>query len=289
MKCRLDMFNSFLFSAERKPISRNLLLSLIVLSVLTVFLLHLRSGIETTGSAWALAFVSALLFIAGGYVLSGNQSTPGDYTGEDKMPTFFNNGILLAGCGVVLAVLSSYLHDFSAASSISFVSTFFLLGLRNQLVPRYSQAESILTPLLCASIFTGAAGLLGNPAIGVFPAAIVFLLVFVIQVTLNVEKEIRNTYSEIDEESIYHRYRKRFAWTASVFFLFGVVSFWPWLGMIYNDAYFWLLIFGVILPMVFFWGRLRQPRSEGPYTALLRFNRVSPLIAGVLLIAFAIG
>lgn len=278
------MLNSSLFSEERKPLSRNLLLVLIILSVLSVFLLHLRSGVESAASVWLMAMLSALLYISGWYVLDKNRADE-----PDAKPKLFNSGMLLATCGALLGIVSSYLNGFGAVSIIGSLIPLIILMMRKQVARTFSQADLVLTPVLCASVFWGSGGLLGDPLVGVFPAVIVLLMAFVIQIAQITETEIRSTYTEIDEEEIFHRYRKRFAWTASIFFLFGVVSFWPWLGMIYNDAYFWLLIFGVILPMVFFWGRLRQPRAEGPYVALLRFNRVSPLLAGILLIAFAIG
>jgi hypothetical protein len=86
-----------------------------------------------------------------------------------------------------------------------------------------------------------------------------------------------------------HGVNRRLAIVSTMLFLFGVVSLWPWLGKLYDGGYFWILVLGVLAPILFFWGRLRQPRGESPITALARFNRLLPYLAVVLLLALAIG
>ena len=46
---------------------------------------------------------------------------------------------------------------------------------------------------------------------------------------------------------------------------------------------------GVLVPVLYLWGRLRQPRRQNSYLALLRFNRLIPYFGLVLLVAIALG
>jgi hypothetical protein len=295
------MLNSPIFSPERQPVSRVLTLALIIAAVLAAIALHLRSGVETGSTTWILAAISITLVTAGWFVLDIERKselkidTISDVQTDTQVNAtgfhaiFFSKGMLLVFAGTITAFLSRYLNDFSAGSSIAIFTTFFAIGLYDQLGRKSRIAGLILAPILCGSLFTGVAGVLGNPIVGIFPGVISLLFVLVLRVTLDIEREIISLHRHRDDEAIFHLYRRRLAWTAGVFFLFGVVSFWPWLGSIYGQAYFWILIIGVILPLVFFWGRLRQPRDEGAQVALTRFNRISPIVAFALMLAFAIG
>ena len=285
------LLNSPLFSENRTPLSLNLLLGLIMMAVLSILIMHARSDAETSSITWVMAPLTMFLFIAGWYMLYKPTAAHIAETGSTSSETkpLSSGGILLAGGGLLIGLLTTFMNSFGSGSYLILVFGFILLLFHRILAGKNGIADLILTPLMSAFVFLVSAGVLGNPSIAVFPAVIVLLLVFVLRVAMNAESEIRRHFQEIDEDTIFLTFRRRFAWTAGVFFLFGVVSFWPWLGMLYSDAYFWLLSLGVIIPLVFFWGRLRQPRSEGSLQALIRFNRVSPIIVCILMIAFAIG
>jgi hypothetical protein len=294
------MLNSRIFSSERQPVSRALILSLIIAAVLAAFALFLKSGKETESTTWILAVFSIILGVTGWMLLdkerkTGEKGSPDSDLQTTSQPasagprtSFLGKGMLLVITGTLIALFSSHLNNLSTGSPIAILATFFAIGLYDRLGRKSRLAGLILAPILCGSLFTCVTGVLGKPVIGFFPGVITLLFVLVMRVTLDIEHEIVSLHGHRDDEAIFHLYRRRLAWTAGVFFLFGVVCFWPWLGSIYSQAYFWVLTIGVILPLVFFWGRLRQPRDEGAQVALIRFNRISPLIAFVLMLAFAV-
>jgi hypothetical protein len=145
-----------------------------------------------------------------------------------------------------------------------------------------------VAPMLFGFLFLATGALLGNLAIGGFPAALAALLTFIVHATH--ELELRTEVPEADSDPHVHLlHRRTLAWISIVFFLFGVISFWPWLGKMYGDAYFWVMAIGVLTPLLYLWGRLRQPRRQNSYVALLRFNRLIPYVALVLLVAIALG
>lgn len=104
----------------------------------------------------------------------------------------------------------------------------------------------------------------------------------------NLENRLRWDSAEEDPGS-QHYYARTLSWVSIILFFFGVVTLWPWLGKLYSDVYFWILIFGVLVPQLYFWGRVRQPHAEHPMLALIRFNRLLPYIGIILLIAIVLG
>ncbi len=68
-----------------------------------------------------------------------------------------------------------------------------------------------------------------------------------------------------------------------------MITLWPWLGKIYGVGYFWILILGVLSPLLYLWGRMKQPGADTPLPALNRFNRLLPYIGLILLVAILIG
>ncbi len=145
-----------------------------------------------------------------------------------------------------------------------------------------------IAALLFGALFLDTAVLLGKLSCGGFPAILAALLSFIVHATH--ELELRTQVPESDADPHVHVIHHRaLAWISIVFFLFGVVSFWPWLGKVYGNAYFWVLTLGVLMPLLYLWGRLRQPRRQNSYLALLRFNRLMPYFGMVLLAAIALG
>jgi hypothetical protein len=161
--------------------------------------------------------------------------------------------------------------------------------------------------LVIPFVVTGA--LMGQTGAGAFPAALAFLLALVVHSTRDIEHLVQK-HNEIDSASAgsswtakaaddtefwthptlrVYGMNRRLAFVSLILFLFGVISLWPWLGKLYDGGYFWILILGVLAPILYFWGRLKQPRGENPVSALIRFNRLLPYISLILLIAFALG
>ncbi|MBL0060357.1 MAG: hypothetical protein IPP40_02380 [bacterium] len=146
-------------------------------------------------------------------------------------------------------------------------------------------AKHIIVPVAFGSIFFFTSAALGVPLLGAFPAVIGALFVSVVRATLDIEEDIFENHGNSDQLEVEHHYRHKLAVTAVIFFLFGTVSLWPWLGEIYSKTYFWILLFGVLLPLAFFWGRIRQPKIEGAKIALIRFNRIAPVLGLIHIVA----
>ena len=146
----------------------------------------------------------------------------------------------------------------------------------------------VLIPLMFASGIMFVSSIVGHPEKGAFPAAIAMLFVSVLRFTLDIEEDVFENHADQNGLEVHHHYRSRLAVAAIIFFLFGTVSLWPWLGTIYGQGYFWLLLCGVLLPLVFFWGRIRQPKMEGARTALIRFNRVAPVLGFIHILAILV-
>lgn len=146
----------------------------------------------------------------------------------------------------------------------------------------------ILYPLMWCCLPLAVASMMNVPRGGGFPAAIAFLFSLVMNMTRKIEEQTAAPQSVDEHPAIHLVHRLPLARISMIFFVFGVVALWPWLGKVYNHLYFWILVAGVLLPTTLYWGRLRQPRDESSYEALVRFNRLSPYLAGVLLLAIAV-
>jgi hypothetical protein len=169
------------------------------------------------------------------------------------------------------------------------ILTYVLISLYQLVLRRYRYSLLLIAPVLIGLLFLNTASLLGHVGSGGFPAAFGALLTFILLATR--ELELRTPLPEdvnVDPH-IHIIHRKALAWISIVFFVFGVISFWPWLGKLYGNAYFWTLIAGVLAPLLYLWGRLRQPRHQNSLTALHRFNRLVPYLGLVLLLAIALG
>jgi hypothetical protein len=157
-------------------------------------------------------------------------------------------------------------------------------------VPRRNRwMDTILGSLLLASPSLMMAVALGQPGRGGFPFALLFLFSLVVLATREVEHRVAVLGARTDDATVHALVHRSLAWVSVVFFFFGVVCLWPWLGGTYGGVYFWMLIVGVFAPILLFWGALRQPQRGPLAVALRRFNRVMPYVGVILLAAFAIG
>lgn len=151
----------------------------------------------------------------------------------------------------------------------------------------------LIDPLLMSLSVFATAMALGETARGAFPAVLVLILSLVIFALRNLENMLNSIpmeqSTEAQKNSARRVYHRTIAYVATLLFFFGIVALWPWLGKIYSDAYFWVLIIGVLSPILFFWNRLRQPRGERIVDALIRLNRWLPYISVILLLSFVVG
>jgi hypothetical protein len=153
---------------------------------------------------------------------------------------------------------------------------------------RKSWIPAIAAPLLLAAPFVLTAVAIGTPGCSGFPAAMTAMLSGVAFAMRGLEGRLRAD-SAADDPSAKRYYVRTLSWMSTLLFFFGVVTLWPWLGKIYGNIYFWILVVGVLSPQLYFWGKVRQPHAEHPMDALIRFNRLLPYIAVILLVAIFLG
>ena len=273
------MPNPSFLSEERVPIPVAILKAGIIFCGLVPLLLVIKSGAQPGASGYAaFALASVLAFVGWNNSLSNpSRSAPG---------AFWN--LLLIASGVVACVGVFFQQDFSFWSLLYCLLMPVLALVHAGLPNNATAAKHVLLPLLFGSIFTFSAAALGSPAPGAFPAVIVALFVAVVRATLDIEADIFENHADKKHLEVEHHYRNRLAVTAVVFFLFGTVSLWPWLGELYSQAYFYMVLFGVLIPLAFFWGRIRQPKLEGARTALIRFNRIAPILGIIYVLALVV-
>jgi len=184
---------------------------------------------------------------------------------------------------------------FSLGAAAILALSIFVVFAGKSFLPRQSGiASNVVLKLAVAPLLLGlppiaTAAVMGNPSAGGYPAVLTVLLGYVLFTTRDLEHRAVTDSEGREDFPVHTAYRGTLAWVSTVFFFFGTVSLWPWLGQIYDGIYFWILVIGVLLPTLFLWGRLRQPRAQNSLAALVRFNRALPYIGLILLIAILIG
>ncbi|MCB9357197.1 MAG: hypothetical protein H6506_01410 [Calditrichaeota bacterium] len=258
-----------LLSNTRAPIPGWLLEISIWLCALVPFVLVLESSESLSPANIAASAVACLL---GYFAWRAGPSFPGRET--------------VSRVWMILAVLSTGAAMFGAglASKIGVLTILWcalpavLLFAHSRIDRSHRVLRQSIVPLLFGSIFMFVSTSLGQSAKGAFPAVIAALFLSVLRATLDIEEDVLENHGDTDSLVVEEHYRKRLAITAAIFFLFGTVSLWPWLGEVYSQTYFFIMLFGVLLPLAYFWGRIRQPKMEGARAALTRFNRIAPLL-----------
>jgi len=221
------------------------------------------------------------------------------YTILDSIPNPWNwRFLLVAVAGSVVATTVAGMRAASPAAipglATLVVVVVLVIAGRSLLKSQSSLVENRVLRLAIAPLLLGlpplaAAIAMGNPGAGGYPAALAVLLGLVMFTTRDLEHRALEDSRGSEEFPVHSIYRGTLAWVSTVFFFFGVASIWPWLGQIYGGGYFWILVVGVLMPTLFLWGRLRQPRSANSLEALVRFNRVLPYVGLILLIAILVG
>ncbi|MDD5087514.1 MAG: hypothetical protein PHI18_01780 [bacterium] len=141
----------------------------------------------------------------------------------------------------------------------------------------------------CAFPFILTSLLMGSPSSAGFPAVFALLFGLVIGQMRDLQRRLTDRNDVTEDLPVHTIFHRELGWMSAVLFVFGVITLWPWLGERYGNGYFWVLVCGVLVPMLFFWGRLRQPRHEGSVAALYRFNRLMPYLGFIFLLAIAVG
>ncbi len=262
---------------EHTPVPPAILKIAVILCGLVPIVLAYRSETPPSMMSAVVTAVAAILVFTG-WRLSFAQA--GDEPRSKKW-------LLLVGAGALGACASLFLQQ--SFNAVNFLWALLLptLVIMNQAMLRNSSlCRHVMIPLMFGAIFMFTAGSLGVPTLGAFPAVIGALFIAVVRATIEIEEDLFENHADSKHMEVEQHYRHRLAITAVIFFLFGTVSLWPWLGDMYGKGYFWLLLVGVLLPLAFFWGRIRQPKLEGAKTALIRFNRIAPVLGLIHVLAF---
>lgn len=263
------MLNNSFLSEQRSPVPPILLRSAIILCGIVPFLLLIRSDMKIGGIGVACAILASALAFAS---WNTSPSCPGRSTGSSLWMILMAAAFLTGLIGLFTQ------QSVTLANIIGLILLPMLVTLHVNSQANARTAKHIIVPVAFGSIFFFTSAALGVPLLGAFPAVIGALFVSVVRATLDIEEDIFENHGNSDHLEVEHHYRHRLAVTAVIFFLFGTVSLWPWLGEIYSKTYFWILLLGVLLPLAFFWGRIRQPKIEGAKIALIRFNRIAPVL-----------
>jgi len=264
-------------SEKRLPLPTWMLEAGVILASLVSLGLVAKSGEPIPLGTLALAAIGALLLFLGWRI---GTAHPNKGTSNLSLP--------FVGAGTIAALGAAYLSGRPLPGSVSWILVMPALMLALTGIKKQSLLGNIVVPAAFGAISMFAAASVGHPAVGAFPAAIGALFVAVVRATLEIEQDIFENHADSNNLEVHHHYHRRLAVTAVIFFLFGTVSLWPWLGELYSRGYFWIMLFGVLIPLAFFWGRIRQPKMEGARTALIRFNRIAPVLGMIHAVAFFI-
>jgi hypothetical protein len=262
------------------PIPKNFVIGIVIAGVVCALILHIKSGMETPLVSWLFGLLSIALLVA---------SWLHDYLRGTGIGTVSSKSLLLWLAGAICGEIAIFAGDFGMTSHWLFTLSCFILFVYFKFVNPSQLTRDILTSLLFSALFLGIASVLGHPGAGGFPAAMSGCFAYVLLVTMRLEQRLAALPAGTNIHDVLYHFRDVLSWTSMVFFLFGVITLWPWLGLIYGDGYFWILIIGVLAPLTYLWGKLRQAHHEIAQRGLIRFNRLSPYVALILLVALAVG
>lgn len=286
----LTMSNNHFTRSLGNPWNARYLLVVVVASVIAAAIACARNATVAPASV-IFPLVSAILAalawnrLSDGSVISNHEDSPTELILSKASRT----GWWLLALSILVAGIGLAIRSATALHWILLFLPYAIIVLYVRGIHRHPYSLLVIAPLLFGLLILDTALLLGNLAGGGYPSVYALLLVFIILVTRELERRTPISDNSDEDPHVHILHRKAMAWLSIVFFLFGVIGFWPWLGKIYSDTYFWILVAGVLVPLLYLWGRLRQPRRQNSYVALQRFNRIVPYLGLILLVAIAFG
>jgi len=264
-------------SAIPDPWSRPFLMVIVCASVVITAVLCVKDGADFSLST-ALVLLAALL---AAWPMAARRRA-------DSEPMRPQLAMAFLGGALVLLVPAMVMADTTWLGWAAALAPVVLLLVWRIPLATSRAAKLVLGPLILGAPFVVTAVAMGRPQSGGFPAVLAILFSAVAFSTRTLEARLLADSVEEDPAS-HPAYHRTLAVVSTLLFFFGVVALWPWLGKLYGDRYLWVLVVGLLVPLLFFWGRLRQPRGEHPMSALVRFNRLVPYIGIVLLLAIVVG
>ncbi len=233
------------------------------------------------GATIGLPAILAVLGAASGAV-AWYQSL-GAESSSNRLPLLLAVTGLGLTCAAFLLAATRAVHFIECAIGYGILFLFVAGRIRGVL------AKALLAPPMFGALVLCVGAAAGAAAPGAFPALFTTLLSAIAITTRGLELGEFHASLEPRGPQAHSVFHRTLSVLSVVFFFFGVVALWPWLGKVYGFGYFWILVIGVIVPIMALWGRIRQPRGDTAEVALSRFNRVLPYSAALMLLAIAVG
>ncbi len=150
---------------------------------------------------------------------------------------------------------------------------------------RLAVLQHLLLALLTASLFLGTALAFDKFSLAAYPAAFAFFFFCAWQTTRAVETSRVDAKRRRVTIATLLGPRATLAIGGILFFLFGIITTWPFLNNLYSKVYFWIVILAVDLPLLWMWGKLRGRDKELSTAAIARFNHMARWLIFIVLIA----
>lgn len=150
---------------------------------------------------------------------------------------------------------------------------------------RLTLLQHLLLALLTASLFLGTALAFDRFSLAAYPAAFAFFFFLAWQTTRAVETNRVDAKNGRVTVATLLGPRATLAIGGVLFFLFGIITTWPFLNGLYSKVYFWIVILVVDFPLLWMWGKLRGRDKELSTTAIARFNHMDRWLIFIVLIA----
>jgi 4-hydroxybenzoate polyprenyltransferase len=223
--------------------------------------------------------VSSVALILGGIRLfqltAASEAQEGE-SAKDKTATM--NYILLVIGGVVGFFGGIQLGLWTLATAL-------IVWLYSSISQRFAVIHQLLLAILTASLFLGTGLALDQFTYAAYPAAFAFFFFLAWQTTRDVETARLDAKNKRITIPTLFGLRPALAIGGILFFLFGIITTWPFLNGLYSKIYFWIVILAIDFPMLWLWGKLRGRDKELSAIAIARYNRVARWLVFIFLIA----
>ena len=240
------------------------------LGVLVQIRLCYCAGLDISWQA-IVPFVSALALVFGGMSLRREKTASleaGSRLGR----------ILLLGGAVVGFVAGVPFGLWSFGAALVVFSS-------NALPQRLAFIHDLVIAVLAASVFLGTATALGSILLGGYPAAFAFFFFLSWSASLAVETWKDDLQNRRLTLATLTGPRAALVTSGILFFIFGIITTWPFLNEFYSSTYFWIIVIGVDLPLLWMWGKLRGRDKQLSEPAIVKFNRRTRWLTFVVLLA----
>jgi len=218
-----------------------------------------------------IPLVSGLTLILGGMALRREKIVP-----SGTSPRY--GRILLLGGAVV---------GFAAGVPFGLwaLGAALLLLFSNALSQRLAFIHDLVIAILAASVFLGTATALNGILLGGYPAAFAFFFFLAWSATLAVETCKDDLQNRRLTLATLVGPRAALVTSGILFFIFGIITTWPFLRESYSSTYFWFIAIGVDLPLLWMWGKLRGRDKQLSESAIVKFNQRARWLTFVILLA----